>query len=122
MMRELLDRLEVKVCNRQFFLVRSQDLTRRVEEAFGPLYPFAARLAAGHTTTLEIARLHQVLLRTEAARPSAVEIERWSYEQGVLGHEHLSAFLIGLVLGDVRRERAAEQIAKQKQPEAGALT
>jgi hypothetical protein len=112
-MTENLDHIELEVCERSFLVPRSRPLARRLEDALGPLYPFAQRLEAGAVTLREVALLYGLLLRDEPDQPLQTDIEKWSYNRGVLGHEALSVFMVGLIMGSDRLARSAEALANR---------
>ena len=109
-MTELLDQIELDVCEAKFTVLRSRQLALRLEEALGALYPFARRLEDGSATLREVALLYRLMLRDEPEQPSQLDIDEWSYNRGVLGHEAVSVFLVGLVMGSERLKRSAEAL------------
>lgn len=67
----------------QFYVRRSFDLMKRLEQAFGPLHAIDQKLRALGFASTDLAKLYRIALEELPDRPGSAEIETHIFEAGV---------------------------------------
>lgn len=99
-------------CEERWIVKRSMACLKRLEQAFGPIDPFARRLEKGHVTSGELSLAYHLLLHGEQDAPSRKDIEAWIGARGI--HKPaaaISAQIFSLIIGndDLAKLAAAEE-------------
>lgn len=111
--------LEVEIGGRQYFVARTLDVARRVEQAVGAIEPFARRLETGAVTFVEAGRLYGALLRAETDPPAAKDIDAWLFSRGLFEHRNAAFFLMALIIGSQALAREQARLAATLKPAKG---
>lgn len=90
----------ITVAGRQYRVRREFELICRIEELFGPVRDFGARLEESRFTMRELAALYKALLADQPEPPAEADIQRHIVDVGILGivkdlHPLVTAFFFG---------------------------
>jgi len=103
--------LQVSCCGRVWRVHRANTVTKRVEQAFGPIYPLSLRLRSLALTSGELARLIQVLIEDQRGAPELPAIEAWVFNHGAA---RLAPALAGEVLTLIAGNEAVAEMQRDK--------